>query len=262
MDANLCTMDLNLTATIARFKSGRQIARVLSETWGAENLYCSACNTPHIERTPNNMRAIDFLCPGCGNAYQMKSTQRISHRSIPDAGYEAMIQAINSQQVPNLLYLHYDSNELLVRNLVLIPKFFFTPQVIKKRAPLGDHCDRKGWVGCIILLHRIPSDGRIPLITDGQVIPTQTVRASYRKLSNVSELDVSGRGWLLDVLNIIRRQGWEHFTLDDIYRFEPELAVIHPNNNFIKDKTRQQLQRLRDLGLLRFENRGHYTVIG
>jgi len=35
----------------------------------------------------------------------------------------------------------------------------------------------------------------------------------------------------------------------------------YPNNNFIKDKIRQQLQLLRDKGILEFTSRGNYRKL-
>ena len=37
-----------------------------------------------------------------------------------------------------------------------------------------------------------------------------------------------------------------NFSLDEIYKFVPRLKILHPENNFIEDKIRQQLQVLRD----------------
>ena len=53
----------------------------------------------------------------------------------------------------------------------------------------------------------------------------------------------------------------ETFTLKDIYSFEGQLKQKYPNNNFVKDKIRQQLQFLRDKGLIEFKNRGTYEKI-
>ena len=50
----------------------------------------------------------------------------------------------------------------------------------------------------------------------------------------------------------------ETFSLDDVYKFESQLKLKYPNNNFIKDKIRQQLQLLRDKGIIEFLNRGLY----
>lgn len=77
---------------------------------------------------------------------------------------------------------------------------------------------------------------------------------------HASQLTVDGidaRGWLLDVLRCVERLP-EQFTLQDIYRFEGELAERHPENHNIRPKIRQQLQALRDRGILRFREPGHY----
>ena len=42
------------------------------------------------------------------------------------------------------------------------------------------------------------------------------------------------------------------FTLNQMYSFENELKAKHPENNFIKDKIRQQLQYLRDKDFIEF----------
>jgi type II restriction enzyme len=46
-----------------------------------------------------------------------------------------------------------------------------------------------------------------------------------------------------------------------VYQFEKQLAAKHPENNHIKDKIRQQLQMLRDKGIIGFNGRGHYRKI-
>lgn len=51
------------------------------------------------------------------------------------------------------------------------------------------------------------------------------------------------------------------FSLDEVYNFENQLKLKYPNNNFIKDKIRQQLQILRDKGIIEFSGRGNYKKI-
>ena len=49
------------------------------------------------------------------------------------------------------------------------------------------------------------------------------------------------------------------FTLADVYAHASSLAKLHPNNRHVRDKIRQQLQILRDMGLVEFlgaENTG------
>jgi type II restriction enzyme len=133
------------------YKSRSQIARVLTEEWGAQNLYCSVCDATALVRTPANTRAFDFACAGCNAGYQLKGSTLWNEDRIPDAGYDAMIAAIRSDRVPNLLVMQY-SVDWTVLNLLLVPSFFFTESAIQKRKPLSSSARRAGWVGCNILL--------------------------------------------------------------------------------------------------------------
>jgi len=67
-------------------------------------------------------------------------------------------------------------------------------------------------------------------------------------------------GWVLDVLNCVEHIGQAEFTLDDVYKFENYLSELHPENNHVKPKIRQQLQVLRDAGILEFRGRGEYRL--
>ena len=69
-------------------------------------------------------------------------------------------------------------------------------------------------------------------------------------------------GWTFDVLNCVTQIKEEIFLLKDAYQFEKQLALLHPGNNNVKAKIRQQLQVLRDKGLIRFLERGRYRKIG
>ena len=53
----------------------------------------------------------------------------------------------------------------------------------------------------------------------------------------------------------------DEFTLNDMYSFEKYLKLIYPKNNHIKDKIRQQLQILRDQGIIEFLGRGRYRKL-
>jgi type II restriction enzyme len=45
-----------------------------------------------------------------------------------------------------------------------------------------------------------------------------------------------------------------------LYAFEARLKALHPKNQNVRPKIRQQLQVLRDLGLLRFGAKGNYYL--
>lgn len=52
------------------------------------------------------------------------------------------------------------------------------------------------------------------------------------------------------------------FSLQEVYEYESELSVLFPENQHVRDKIRQIMQRLRDNGFIRFENKlGHYSRI-
>lgn len=62
----------------------------------------------------------------------------------------------------------------------------------------------------------------------------------------------------IDILNCINKIDGDEFTLNQIYHFVESLALKHPENHYIKDKIRQQLQILRDKGIIEFKGSGHY----
>ena len=55
---------------------------------------------------------------------------------------------------------------------------------------------------------------------------------------------------MLDVLNCVNIIEDRDFTLEQMYSFEKMLAGKHPDNHHIKDKKRQQLQMIRDNGII------------
>jgi type II restriction enzyme len=62
-------------------------------------------------------------------------------------------------------------------------------------------------------------------------------------------------------MNCIDAISENQFTLHQMYSFEKYLKNKHSDNNFIKDKIRQQLQILRDKGVIDFISRGVYRKI-
>jgi type II restriction enzyme len=49
--------------------------------------------------------------------------------------------------------------------------------------------------------------------------------------------------------------------LNEVNKFESHLKQIYPQNKHISDKIRQQLQYLRDLGLIEFLGSGNYKKL-
>jgi type II restriction enzyme len=251
-----CKAELGLT-----YKAGSQIARVVSEDWCGRELYCAACTSNRLSSSKVNTPAIDFVCPECDQCFQLKSFKTWNQRKIPDAGYESMLRAIRSDKVPNLLILQY-SAQWLVKNLLLIPRVFFSESIIEKRPPLGPNARRAGWVGCNILLDRIPLDGKISLVANGSTVEERRVREEFSRIRKLADVPPAVRGWTLDVLSAVRKLGKTRFSLQELYQLEPYLQELHPQNQNVRPKMRQQLQVLRDMGLIAFESHGNYAVRG
>ena len=143
----------------------------------------------------------------------------------------------------------------------MIPKHFFTPDIIIKRKPLSQTAKRAGWVGCNIDIGKISSSGKIFLIKDGLVVSQDEVLVNFQKTLFLRNQSTVSRGWLLEILKCLDWISTDEFTLNDMYSFEKYLKLIYPKNNHIKDKIRQQLQVLRDQGIIEFLGRGRYRKL-
>ncbi len=244
------------------YKSASQKARVLTEAWVDNSIFCPNCGRLDIDKYPNNREVTDFYCSNCREDYELKSKQNILGTKILDGAYYTMIKRLQSSNNPNFFFLNYDLKNLEVINFLVIPKHFFVPEIIEKRKPLAPTARRAGWIGCNILLQSIPQTGKIFFVKNRQIEPKEKVLAEWKKtLFLREEKEVSAKGWLLDVMRSIEKLGKPEFTLDDIYVFENELSKLHPENKHIKDKIRQQLQVLRDRNYLDFVSRGCYHLI-
>jgi type II restriction enzyme len=133
--------------------------------------------------------------------------------------------------------------------------------VVEKRPPLGPTARRAGWVGCNIRLDHIASDGEIAVVANGSAEPVAEVRARFQRFLPLAKKSAEQRGWTLLTLRMVRELQRTSFNLQDLYAMEKDFARAYPGNRHIKDKIRQQLQILRDLGVLAFEERGKYRLL-
>ena len=253
-------MDLAFNQSIAKqYTSASQIVRVLSEDWVARQGYCPNCSATPLCSFDNNQPVADFYCQYCDEQYELKSKKAKLSLIINDGAYATMIERISSESNPNFFFLTY-SKEFTVNNFLIIPKHFFTPNIIIKRPPLPATARRAGWIGCNIDLRQIPSSGRVFLVKDQQVLNPVHVTKQFQKTNFLRAQSLMSRGWTLDVMQCVDRLS-ERFTLRQMYEFSDELKLRHPNNHHIQDKIRQQLQLLRDRGFIEFVGRGQYRKL-
>lgn len=254
-------MNLNLYSSLLDvYSNNSQKIRVLTEKWALENIFCPSCGGI-INDYENNKPVADFYCRSCAEDYELKSKKDKMGKKIVDGAYSTMIKRLQSDSNPNFFFLNYDKNSLNISNFIVIPKHFFTPEIIEKRKPLSSTAKRAGWIGCNILLETIPQSGKIFYIKDSKVQSKNEIVDNWNKTIFLKEnKNLDSRGWILDIILCIERMNKKDFSLNEIYQFENYLKLKHPNNNNIQAKIRQQLQALRDKIFLEFSSRGKYKL--
>ena len=254
-------MNLHFNTNLAKgYSSNSQIARRLTENWVLNHSYCPCCGEIPLYEWENNRPVADFLCKKCNEEFELKSKKEKLSNIIADGAYVTMIERINSDSNPNFFFLTY-TKQWTVNDFLIIPKQFFIPEIIIKRSPLNETAKRAGWIGCNIDISKIAEAGKVFLVKNAEIINTKTVRDAFNKTLFLRSKNKEAKGWILDTMNCIDLIKKETFSLNEIYKFEDKLKQKYPNNNFIKDKIRQQLQYLRDKGFIEFTARGNYRKI-
>jgi type II restriction enzyme len=253
-------MNLGFEEAPTRFESPSQNARVMTEGWVARSLFCPSCGAEKISQFPANRQVADFECRVCSEEFELKAQKGRFGAKVLDGAYAAKLQRLKSANNPNLLLMNYDVGRRGVTDLFVVPKHFFTPEIIEARRPLGPLARRAGWQGSHIRLDAVPASGKIALVRDSVLIPKETVLKFWRETLFLREESLTSRGWLIEVMRCVERIGRAEFTLEDVYAFEPHLSRIYPDNRNVRPKIRQQLQVLRDHGWLLFEGRGRYRL--
>lgn len=255
-------MNIRLNPTYAEgYKSRSQRARRITEGWFGERMFCPACTSRHLEPLKDNTKVVDFICPACGAEFQLKAKGSRLGRKVRDAAYDPLMQRVLAGKSPHFAFMHYDPSSWQVRNLLLVPSHFIVPSIIEKCRPLSTQARRSGWVGCNIVIGELPGPARVSVVREGSPESPQALRELWARFLWMAQRDVKSRGWTADVLRCVEQIGLRKFRLADVYAFEDHLSQLHPNNNNVRDKIRQQLQVLRDRGVLRFLGRGRYEML-
>ena len=255
-------MELKGDVSVAQgYSSYSQQARLISEDWIARNGYCLKCESNVLDPTRANTRTRDFRCARCHHAYELKSKRGAFTNQVLDGAYPAMMQTIKEGSTPTFLLLEYTRSWSIV-GLKAIHHSLITETAIKPRKPLSTNAQRAGWIGCNIMLPAIAIEGQIALVRDGVLQPKKAPREAFARLENLSLLSSYQRSWAGTVLKLLHRLPAKPFVLEDVYGFASELETIYPRNQHVKPKIRQQLQVLRDAGLIRFLGKGKYEFLG
>lgn len=243
------------------YKSNSQKIRKISEPWTEENIFCPNCWN-HLINLENNKPVSDFLCENCTENYEQKASKHKFKNKVLSSEYYTLIERLSSKEKPHFFFLHYLEKNYQVNDFFVVPKYFFVPEIIEKRKPLSDKAKRAWWVGSNILFWEIPNFWKIYYVEDGKENSQKEILEKWEKTKFFEEIkQVKSKWWVLDIMNIVESLAKKEFELQDIYNFENDLRILHPENNNIKAKIRQQLQVLRDKWYLEFLERGRYRIL-
>lgn len=239
------------------FRGPTQNARVLTEGWVADHLFCPNCGEARLKQNPPNRPAADFVCRTCDEDFELKGKRGRLGGKVLDGAFATMLERVRSERTPNLLVMSYGGKPPAVADLIVVPKAFIVPELIEAKTPTWPRGRSAPWTGCNILLRDVPEIGRVDIVRAGVPLAKAEVRARWDATLFLRGRALDARGWLLDVLRCVERLGGA-FTLAEVYGFEAELAALHPGNSNVRPKVRQQLQVLRDARVIAFEGGGRY----
>src|SRR5262249_50307951 len=154
-------------------------------------------------------------------------------KRVQDGAYKTMRRSIVEDRTPGLFLLQYRRPDFVVRNVLLIPHFVFNESILERRQPLSPKAERAGWIGCNLMLDRIPLDARIGIVREGAPASKAEVRAAYQRLRPLESLETDQRGWTLDVLTAVRSLQKAEFSLAEVYEHERALSKLHPDNRHV-----------------------------
>jgi type II restriction enzyme len=232
---------------------------VITEGWIRMNGFCPSCGNS-LKQFTGNKPVADFYCNSCNEEYELKSKVGKLTKMIPDGAYITMLNRLKSQNNPSLFLLSYN-REQIVTNLIVIPKYFFIPEIIKARKPLSKTARRAGWEGCNIDIGAIPEPGKIYLMKDGAFLSRKIVLQNWNRTSFLGSTGkLETRQWLITLMRCIEKLHKSEFNLQEVYNFEDFFKAKFPKNSNIRPKIRQQLQVLRDMNYLEFLGNGKYSL--
>ena len=174
-------MDLQFNKSLSsNYTNNSQKIRVMSEIWTEQNIFCPNCWN-FLDNLENNKKASDFLCWNCKENYEQKASKKRFQWKVLSSEYSTLIKRISSIDKPHFFFLHYVDLHYSVENFFVVPKYFFTSEVIEKRKPLSETARRAGWTGSNILFSKIPNSGKIYYIEDWKEISKEKILEKWQK---------------------------------------------------------------------------------
>lgn len=82
------------------FDSASQRARVWTEGWVANHLFCAHCGEPRVSQYVANKPVADFHCPACGEDYELKSQKGRFGARVGTAPFAPCVSGWSRRPIP------------------------------------------------------------------------------------------------------------------------------------------------------------------
>ncbi|MDD2565560.1 MAG: DpnI domain-containing protein [Candidatus Gracilibacteria bacterium] len=238
-------------------KDTQQIIKAITEHWTANNIFCPICGSS-LDKHKIDRPINDLFCIDCNNDFELKASKGKFTKMLPAGNYQKAIDTITNKPM-HLFVLKY-SEDYTVTNFLVVPKYFFTSEIVKKRPNALK--DRPNYFMSDINFSNIPESGKIHYISNGTYKTRTEILKEWEKIKFLEKEKASSKGWIFDIMICIEKLNKNEFHLKELNIFIDELSYKHPENNNIEPKIRQQLQLLRNKGYLEFiDGKGNYRVL-
>ena len=114
-------MEFGFRETQAAYNSGSQNARVWTEQWVSDWLYCPNCGNDRLSQFPPNVPVADSFCAACNDQFELKSAKKPFGPKLANGAYSKKIERLTSSTNPNFFLLNYNLSNLSVENVCVIP---------------------------------------------------------------------------------------------------------------------------------------------
>ncbi|EQD62316.1 Dam-replacing family protein, partial [mine drainage metagenome] len=231
------TLALELPPAPSGLESPRALARVRTTAWVQTNLYCPQCGRRRLEPTRDGTPFQDFVCAGCREPYELKSSKELHRRRVAGGSFERYRAALQQGAAPNLLLLTYDPGAARVRDLVAINRLLISPLAVRPRARPLPRPSATPYYLCDLDLARVPESAKVPFLRATHERPKRFVLDSWQRFRFLREAEAPDEpDWIRDILALIAGIPNREFTLDDLYEHDPLLARLHPRNHNVRAK--------------------------
>src|SRR5947209_5462760 len=101
----------------AGYTSRSQKARVVTEAWVEDNMFCPACDRDSLPRMPRGYPLIDFRCANCDEGFQLKAQDHPFGRRVLDSAWPVMHEAVSAGIAPGFMFMEYNGQSWAVQRL-------------------------------------------------------------------------------------------------------------------------------------------------